>query len=116
MLRGPVGLREEVKMLRETWVCSCPASSLFGCTKWPQQGAGHIQMERWLKASRQAEAAEQAAEARREGRGGSDPMSPARLSSPSLAPHGSRCKAGALIMCLHYWSILLYVQNHLMPI
>lgn len=116
MLRGPARLQEEVKMLRETWECSCPTSSLFGCTKWPQRGAGHIQMERWLKASRQAEAAEQAAEARKEGKRGSDPTPPARLSSPSLAPHRSRCKVVALTMSLHYWSILLYMQNHLMPI
>lgn len=49
MLGDPVGLQEEMKMLRESRVCNSPASSLFGHAKQLRRGA---LLRQWLCTSR----------------------------------------------------------------
>lgn len=120
MLGDPVGLQEEMKMLRESRVCNSPASSLFGHAKQLRRGA---LLRQRLCTSRRRDGLKPAGKRRQPSRQpkhgereeGSGPMSPARLSTPSLAPHG--CKALALIITsLHYRSVLSCTQNQPMPV
>lgn len=95
MLRDPVGLQEERKMLRESRVCNSPASSLFGHAKQLRRGA---LLRQRLCTSRRRDGLKPAGKRRQPSRQpkrgereeGSGPMSPARLSTPAWLPTGAR--------------------------
>ena len=115
MLGDSVGLREEMRMLRESRVCNSPTSSLFGHAKRPRRGALLCQ---WLCMSRRRDGPKPAGKRRQPSR---QPKRGEREEGvrpyiPSQALHPQPGSPRVLITSLHYQSILSYMQNRLMPI